>query len=127
APASASQEVNKRRVQDQLRLAQQKLKQGQVEEATRIAVLASRMAREWKLSFGPEELSPAKVLAEVSSTPAGATGDQVPARSAELAKNAPEFTAPPSKADADSNAPLSASEAKAKAAELLAAARQAAE
>ncbi|WP_139228403.1 type II secretion system protein GspD [Planctomicrobium piriforme] len=69
--ALAQDDVNRRRVTDQLRQAKQKLQQGQREEALRLAARAAGMAQQWQITFAPNELSPQRLIAEIrASAPA---------------------------------------------------------
>lgn len=64
----APEDVNRKRVADQLREAKLKLQQGQREEALRLTARAASMAQQWKVTFGPNELSPQKMIAEIRNS-----------------------------------------------------------
>lgn len=64
-PVATSPDVNRLKVQDQLRQARLKLQQGNPQEALRLAELAARMSQQWKVTFAPGEPTPAALVAEI--------------------------------------------------------------
>ena len=61
--AAKSTDVNRRRVEDQMRRARLELRNGHSEEATRLASAADQMARQWKVAFKAGEQTPTALLA----------------------------------------------------------------
>ncbi|HVJ67348.1 MAG TPA: hypothetical protein VM510_05150, partial [Caulifigura sp.] len=62
-------DVNRRRVQDQMRMAVSALTEGDREEAERKALLAEKMATQMKVAFKPTEQTPTQLLAEIRGVP----------------------------------------------------------
>lgn len=72
-------DVARRRVQDYLSQAQQAWRAGNRDQATRLALTADQLAREAGLTFGPNELSPGALLAEIQGlVPANPRAAAVP-------------------------------------------------
>ncbi|MFG0332825.1 MAG: hypothetical protein ACF8TS_05625, partial [Maioricimonas sp. JB049] len=58
-------DVTRRRIEDYLREARVALKEGRREEALRLAKAADQMAYQWKVRFGPDQVSPAEMVAMI--------------------------------------------------------------
>ncbi|HVJ84502.1 MAG TPA: hypothetical protein VM452_02595, partial [Caulifigura sp.] len=87
-------DVNRRRVQDQMRQAKTAFTEGDREEAERKALLAEKLATQFKVAFRPSEQTPTQLLAEIRGVP----GDTMLAgsRPAEMApqQSRPEIASP---------------------------------
>ncbi len=65
--ANSPADVNRRRVADHLRQARTKLQQGQRDEALRLTARAAAIAKQYDITFGPNELSPQRLVAEIQA------------------------------------------------------------
>ena len=61
--SAKSSDVNRRRVEDEMRKSRLALRNGNSKEATRLASLADQMARQWKITFKADEQTPTELLA----------------------------------------------------------------
>jgi len=59
------EDVQHRRIQDQLRQAGLKVKLGEFPEALRLVATAHNIAQQWQVTFAPDEQSPQKLFAEI--------------------------------------------------------------
>lgn len=58
-------DVARRKIEDELQKARVALREGRREEALRLAKLADQMAYQWKVRFGPDQVSPAEMIAMI--------------------------------------------------------------
>jgi len=59
-------DVNRRRVSDHLKQARLRLQQGQRDEALRLTARAAQIAKQFNVVFGPNEMTPQKMVAEIT-------------------------------------------------------------
>ena len=93
--STATSDVARQRVRDYLSKADRAFKNGDRAEATRMALAADRLARESNVTFGPNELSPGALLAQIQGlAPAAAqsTPAQMPTISPQTPAGAPQGT-----------------------------------